>query len=68
MRTTAEAGLDLDVRHPRPRRLLLIGDELTERAQVAEVVVPEREVEERLARRDDSQPGERSGAACQLAT
>ena len=55
LRLPAEARLDPDGLDAHPRRLLLVGQQLAQGTELAEVVVTEREVPQRLARRGDSQ-------------
>ena len=66
LRSPPESRLDVDVDDPNPRRLLLIADQVAEGAQIAEVVVAEREVEERLPRRPDPEAAERPGSPGEL--
>ena len=66
LRLPAEAGLHADRRHGHPRGLLLVGHQLAQRTELAEVVVAEREVPEGLASRRDAEPAEGGGAPRQL--
>ena len=59
LRAPAESGLDLHVGDAHLRRLLLVRHEVAQRPEIAEVVVAEGQVEERLTRSVDAEPTER---------
>ncbi len=66
LRPPPESRFDADRLDAHTGRLLLVGDQLAERPEVAEVVIPERQVPERLAWRGDAELRERGHAARQL--
>ena len=62
----AEALLDFHRVDRHLRRLLLVGNEVCQRPQVAEIVVAEWQVEERLPRAGDPEPQQGGAAAREL--